>query len=775
MSSALDYLRVEVSTSPPLSVTQAWRDVTPRCRLEAGVSINRGRPDEWSPAQPGRCTLTLDNEDGALTPLTGSLAVKPGCGLRVSWRDPAPGNLVDAESAAFEGGTVGSWSSTWLGAPAAVTLASDATQSWQGTRSMRISWPTAAAGCSPQLYVSGLVLGRTYTAHARIWVSAGDPSVRWGDLFGLTPTVTTTTTSQWQLRSITWTATSSAIFLGVRSTTATTSGQQVWVDGVMVDEGAAAGAFTTAPPVVRYRFSGFVDEWPVQWPTGGDNYSSVSVTAVDLMARLGRMPELASVIEETVRRDGPRFYFPLAEEEGATTVADATGSAASLAVKRVGSGGLLTFGSATGPPTDGRSAPQFVPRSPTSGYYLTGTVDGLGGWYGAISLEVALLTSATVDQSALSLRDIYGSSVRIGTTAAGKARVTVTDVWSGSTWSATSTATVADGVHHHVAVTLGYSAGVATLTLYVDGAADGSVSIPGVWITGTLLDVGGTSVGSMFSGTLSHVAGYLSVLSGATLSAHYSAITSGYSGEGVAARQERVLGWAGVPSALYSLDTTDGLVGHADCTGWTPLEYLQRLAMTEGGPLFVDTAGVLRQHSRSRIYGAIPALSVAADSVDPDSLTMTLGLDGLANSVAVTRHRGPTQRVSSAASITAYGLEGVDLEVLSLTDADALNAAGWRLSRGSEPVLTTPQVGLDPLTDTTHTSAILDLDVGSVLSLTGLPSQAPSSAASLVVQGYSEYIGIGGWSVVLTTTTRPYVLILDDATYGPLDSYPLAY
>ncbi len=775
MPTALDGIRVEVSASPPLATTRVWRDVTTRTRLDSGISISRGRRDEWSDMEPSRCTLTLDNEDGALTP-GGAYGMKPGSTLRVSWRDPStPGNLVDADSASFEGANVGSWASTWLAGPAPVTLASASSRFYDGARSMRITWPTAAAGCSPQLYLGGLILGRTYTAQARIWIIAGSPAVAFGDLFGYTPTVTTTTTSQWQLCSVTWTATTTAVYLGVRATVPTTAGQQAWVDAVMVDEADTAAAFTTAAPVVNTRFTGYVDEWPVQWPTGGDNYSSVTVTALDLLARMGRMPELGSVIEETLRLDGPRFYFPLDEGEGSTSVGCVIGSGSTLNVSHIGSGGELTLGSATGPPTDGRAAPQFTPASSTSGYYLSGSVAPLGGWYGAVSVEVAFLTSASVDQTLWRMRDAYGTSLTVGTTAAGKARVSFLNVWTGDTWSVTSAATVSNGSHHHVAVTMGTTAGVATLTLYVDGTSAGSVAIPGVWATLSLLEVGGTSDGSLFTGTVSHVAGYLTVLSAVAVAEHSTAIATGYAGERADQREARVLTWAGVPAAFANLDTTEAVVGHAECTGWTPAEYLQRLAATQGAPLFVDGSGVLRQHSRARLYDATASLTVSADSIDPDSLTMTLGLDGLANAVTVTRLGGATQRLQDSASIAAYGTESASLEVLYALDSDALTAATWRLSRGSEPSLTTPQIGLDPLTDTANTAAILALDIGSLVVVTGLPSQAPSSSVELVVQGYTESIGTSGWYVTPTTSTRIQVLILDDATYGGLDTYPLAY
>ncbi|MFG2631389.1 hypothetical protein [Streptomyces sp. NPDC048473] len=50
----------------PATIT--WTDITPRVDMMQGVTITRGASDELSETQPGTATLTLDNQDGALTP-----------------------------------------------------------------------------------------------------------------------------------------------------------------------------------------------------------------------------------------------------------------------------------------------------------------------------------------------------------------------------------------------------------------------------------------------------------------------------------------------------------------------------------------------------------------------------------------------------------------------------------------------------------------------------------------------------------------------------------
>ncbi|MEI5036052.1 hypothetical protein RB201_35690 [Streptomyces sp. S1A(2023)] len=50
----------------PWSIT--WTDITSRVDMVQGISVTRGASDELSETQPGTMSLTLDNQDGALTP-----------------------------------------------------------------------------------------------------------------------------------------------------------------------------------------------------------------------------------------------------------------------------------------------------------------------------------------------------------------------------------------------------------------------------------------------------------------------------------------------------------------------------------------------------------------------------------------------------------------------------------------------------------------------------------------------------------------------------------
>ena len=499
-STALDYVRVEVAfSSDPNTATPAFVDLTSRARLDRGIDITRGRSDEFDAVQAGRCSLTFDNTDGALTPGLASSPyypdVKPQNRIRVTYRDPAvAGNLLSAENASFVAGTTGDWGVGYFGAPALVAIAAEGPV---GARSMKVTFPTAASGCGAQLAVEGLVIGRTYTAQCRAWTPSGGPQVRFGDPFGLTPNVNTTTTMAWEHLTITWTATYAAVYLVLRSTGATTGGQYVWADSFMVDEGLTAATFTTTAAPIVYRFDGYIDEWPLEWPGGGDSEATSTVTALDLQSRVGRMRTFGSVIAETYALNAPLWHFPLSEAAGSTSAGDIRGTDGTLKVAQYGTGGELTFASGTGPATDGTGAPMFAPVDSNNGIYLSGATVARPNLATGQTLAATFQSSAAgVAQAIVQWNDSWSYTIHLGTNSSGQAVATFTDPW----WPAnnrtvTSASIYADGRTHHIAVTIQNTAGTHTMRLYVDGVERGSA---GTWSAGgaftyafNLLRVGG--------------------------------------------------------------------------------------------------------------------------------------------------------------------------------------------------------------------------------------------------------------------------------------------
>lgn len=141
---------------------------------------------------------------------------------------------IPLESSNFESGTTGSWGAGWFGAPAVVAIANSNTFAHTGARSLRITFPTAAAGCGTQFDVHDLDPDQTYSASIWVRTSAATGPLRFGDPFGSTPSADSTTVDAWEELTVTWSG-RTGVYLVVRSTVSTTSGEVAYVDDFSVD------------------------------------------------------------------------------------------------------------------------------------------------------------------------------------------------------------------------------------------------------------------------------------------------------------------------------------------------------------------------------------------------------------------------------------------------------------------------------------------------------------------------------------------------------------
>lgn len=785
-------LRLEVAfATDPNAALPAWVDLSERVHLPSGISITRGRNDEFSTTQTGTMGVALENIDGALTPDNASSPyypnVLPQRRCRLTYRDPATygtRNSVPAESASFEGGTVGSWA-----AVAGAAVANDTAHADVGTKALRITWPTGGVPWA-QLFLDGFVIGRRYTVRARVWSATGVPNILVG-VYGVANGTAAATKNAFADVTLSWVATSQQQGVLIVPASPTTAGQQTWVDAVMIDEtpvGTSLGTFTTTSPadVIRARFDGYIDRWPIQWPDGGQAYSRSVIAATDMLARLGARQKLRSVVVETMALDSPALHFPLSEPADSTMVASiAEGDVTTLAVRQVGSGGTITFAEGTGVPTDGAAAPLFAPASSTSGLILTGRTRWLNFTNtpdnADTTLTVALASTGT-SSTAAGLFDNFGNGVKIELDAAGKLVARYVIPYFGVDISTTSAAAYNDGQTHHAAATVSRSGTTVTVRLVVDGVANTSSSLaacPGGIAPFQNLHVGGLPTGSLFTGTLSHVAVFVSNLAVARLLEHRLAQTTGFAGERSDERLARVATWIGLPAERCAFDVGNSTsVGHIDTTGNDPLAYMRKIETTEAGLLFAGTDGRLTFHNRARSYSnAAPALSLPADMLDGGA-GMAKDLQLVRNEVTGSRQGGATVRLVDQASGDAYGWLTDDIEVVTTTDEDLAAATAWRLNTSRQPLTRFTDLDLDALTDETYSPMIRSsVDIGARVEITGMPAQAPSSTLRQTVQGYTETITASSWSLSVNAT--PYAqmiaLVLDDPVYGALDTYPLAY
>lgn len=551
--------------------------------------------------------------------------------------------------------------------------------------------------------------------------------------------------------------------------------------------------------VTYRRILAYVDEWPVSWPQATSGSSTVTVTASSRLARLGRGAELSSLLGEEYGADGPVMHYPLSEPAGSVAVSNISRTPQSqLTIGQIGTGGTVVFASGVGP-ADGLSAPVFNPASTDNGKYLrtTDILTSPGSGQRHVSLEAWLATSGSsageivVLQSSTLIVQLY-----IGSTGIVTASASVNGAIGGR--SASSAAGQNDGLTHHVVGLFDLDgAGSVTVTLMLDGATAGTDTGalsggPTTFPAFAKMAVGGafattlpTPESSPFDGTLAQVAVYggATAVSTARFAEHYLAGSVGFAGESSDARLVRIGGYAGVPSAEVSAEAGNTTsMSTQDTTGQSPVQALLDVVHTENGLLFDAGDGTLTFHARGHRYNATSVLTLdaATQQVEAD-LTPKLDDFGLVNDCTVTTPSGYSTRVVSAASVDANGIYRDDLTLLYTSDYEADDAANWRVASYATPQVRVPGISVHlTLQSSAQVTAVLAVELGSLVTISGLPTQAPASSMDFFVEGYTEVIGSEGQGWVWTANLSPQlethsVFEIGHAVYGQYDAYGLAF
>lgn len=519
----------------------------------------------------------------------------------------------------------------------------------------------------------------------------------------------------------------------------------------------------TANAVTVNRFTGYVQSWPVAWPTGGDTLSEVTITATDAQARAERRV-LLSLPQEEISLDSPSVYYTMSEAEGASGAGDSSGNQAP-ALTMAGTGADVVFGQATGAPTDGLTGATFA-----GGKYLyTDSIPEVP-W-----LVVEFNTSTPSADCLVGMSPDTLLGVKLGIDGSGYLFATA-----GAVTATYAGAVVTDGLDHvaHAVPTGGFGNGF--VDLYLDGV---KVATSGLGVVGFLVTPQPFVVGRGFTGSLSHVAGGLGTLTGTRAAAQAAALLTGFAGESGTARITRLAGYAGLP--LGTLDPSLTNVAFNGIAGTSASAALQDVAAAEMGLLFVDGSGNTVFHNRNEVVAKTsPDITIDANQLD-EGTAFTTDMQGVLNYFETTAAgTSVTQVVRDLTSEDEHGRYPGSATYLVQTDAEALDRANWLVSTHKEPG---PRVGTLAISmfDLTaaQQSTLLAAEPDTWVRVTGLPSQAPGgTTVDLVVQGLADALDASSdppwvltFNVVSKTAVYPTPWILGNSTYSVLDSTTKLY
>ena len=235
----------------------------------------------------------------------------------------------------------------------------------------------------------------------------------------------------------------------------------------------------------------------------------------------------------------------------------------------------------------------------------------------------------------------------------------------------------------------------------------------------------------------------------------------------------------------YSVGTGSSTLGaFAITAGTNVLNYLQNVATSEQGYLFINAAGTLTFTGRAAVLNPVSSIAfvdTGSGGIPYRTLTNQYGDELLYNYIQTQAPPGGVQTTSNAASIALYqAQQWTKLDLLNSTEAETLALANYVLGRYKDPVLrfTGVTVQLAALSAADQTTA-LSTDLTRIASVqksysVGTPA---SVTQTLIVSGIKHSITPGSHVVEYTfeSTDGNAYFTLDGDIFGKLDYNLLAF
>lgn len=528
-------------------------------------------------------------------------------------------------------------------------------------------------------------------------------------------------------------------------------------------------------PTPSVRFVGFIDKWPTTWDDGGEGTAYAQISASGRTARLGLDTPLSSWLDETFRFYSPLLYWPMSDPEGSLTASSGLPFGPPMLIRELGAPAPLAFGQPTTVLTD-TTAVDFS-GAPGTGQSLraapiatdTRAKDGF---------SIECYAAFTVANNAYLININMGPAGYLSLLTNATGTVTARFEGEGFLSDCTSPLPYNDGLPHHFVARIEHvAANSHRVQLWVNNVVvatgptwsftDGSVSVIGV------------DVAPGFTGQMCFVAVGAGSAPGDIMARTFQGLFPGTGlGELVFQRLAEFVGLTDIvaPGNVFFCEQVQTF----DLRGKTVIEAMRLTAEADTLGIVFDTRdGAVAYHSgeyRSWLGGFLTVtLSTGAGEIET-GIAPTLDRARLVNEATVTGQDGSVSTASNAASVAEYGLAR-DSSNLPLTAEQALMIASWKVNLYGEPSVRIPalSVHLSPLAFARY-NAILALEVSDMLAVTGMPSQAPTSTAKFVIEGYTETLWGRGHTIDFNVSPGSVreVLTLDDPVLGQYDAYPLA-
>lgn len=796
-------------------------------------SVSRGRQYELDVFQAGTATLDVTDNPEWLNPVNSSSPFNSGSNSLLPYRciqigafwntttKDLTGNLLNSGNNANISGTWLSWNPYYCSFETGIgyvgilagspTLAQSTAQAWDGTHSLAITF-----NGSTDLPGFGVrtVPGQWYTFSAYVYLPAGvtvtASLVNFPGALGSTiASASASTSGSWQ-RLVMAGVASGCVSVCTFQMTGGTFPATVYVDAVQLELGDSVSAFTAVGPTWFNLYTGYIERYPQRWDMAGFR-GLRPLECVDALSVLSRTA-ISQSYAKTILADSPMAYMPLNDAATPQAVQLPQGGAPMTGYVQLGSqSATANFGGDSA--LDGSKAVTVVQQN-TSPITINdpAQLTFIGTRNGNLSMNpqsftiecwikftegVAYLGAGTTSST---VGSVTGMADYIGWyTSGGQLTYWFTDPQAGGLMFLVSPGGIwwPDGKWHYAAISLiGSNQWIAVhdTTVHPVGTLTGSpsqaVNIVNLFAEST------TYYGDPISQiSVANMALYNGPLTSTQMGNHYQR-GIGYLGELSGTRANRLLTqyWAG-PVWSDTGKTSMATDFHYDSgTGSSMflLDVLQEIAVTEGGQVWADAAGVVHQDSREARYtynrsnasrftfgentaaGELPYLAVEYD-YDPTYVYSQANFTsaGTGNTIPP---------IVNSTSLAAYGQRILTQTMQTEYDWDAIQAGQFYVQRYAKPAgapgtNVPPRISkltLDPASNPALWAAVLSLDLGDRITVKRRTSAGVTVSGDYYVEkiDHTSNADASTWTAdyELSPVWNPQAWVLGDATKGVLGS-----
>lgn len=508
-------------------------------------------------------------------------------------------------------------------------------------------------------------------------------------------------------------------------------------------------------------FTGYIDSLPNQWDKSRSD-GTVDLTAVDLFALLAEYELAPSVVHQTTADLAPLAYWPLADAQEITVDDVAGANDATFNFATTDSAQLL--------PYDSRSRPTYssdVPRVATVPIPPTSQMT-VAFWARFTVPSAADTPKVWAQESDDASHNLYLLVEQ------GEVSASFRDDSSSHTGRVTVSNTAA--LHHYAWVLDASESGTDQVKCYVDGVKlsfTSDTAFSSLVLSETITGLAGVNARfGLFdsfaelglvdpaTGTFGEFAVWDSALSAADLLSIYEAGATAWDRDRTGTRVGRILDAIGVDAGDRDIATGAEVCGPTTLGG-NALEYLRKIAATEGGALFVSADGKVT-FQEQYLNDPTPLDVIGDDGCPYSAISVDYSPDRMINAAEVTREIGPAQSYQDAAAAALYGPRSITLSTLHATPSGARSRAAVLVVRNKDLRTQVRDVTLESHS-TAPTSVTVDTEIGDPYTIQYQPPGVGSPEQVLArVSSISQQFTPSSWR---TTLELDQEVVLPDLTW----------